>query len=103
MTYLAALFLGLVLWAILTINRKQPDAPRVSDPLQDIRMHMHSDAVQIAENLGLPHGMDPALMDLAEAMAQEVHDGKRSYESALLRIRETAHKWTREMRQAGVA
>jgi hypothetical protein len=65
--------------------------------LQSERNRMHSAAVGVAEDVGMPESMDPAMMDLADRMALEVHEGRRTVSGAIQHMTATARRWTREM------
>jgi hypothetical protein len=65
--------------------------------LQIERNRMHSAAVGVAEDVGMPYAMDPALMDLADRMALDVHEGRRTPDSAIQHMTAVARRWTREM------
>lgn len=90
---------------VWSLPRRQPE-PTIglsleAAALQAERNRMQSAAVGVADDVGLPHGMDNAMLALADRMALEVHEGRRTVSSAIQHMTAQARRWTRDMRQAG--
>lgn len=91
---------------VWTRPQRQPAAEPLPDSaaiLTAERVRMHCAAANIADDESLPHGMTPALLDLADRLALDVHEGRRTPASAMQYITATCRQWTRAMREAGAA
>lgn len=100
-----ALYLALILiiaCAVLFWPQPKP-RPDAATLLQSERNRFRSSAARIADAEDLPDGMTPALLDLADRLALDVHEGRRTVASAIAHMSATARTWTREMREAGAA
>lgn len=102
----ALAFLALILWALLSMSAEPESEPALPDRsalLEAERTRQHSAAANIAAAEGLPETMRAPLRDLADVMALDVHEGRRTPASAMQYMTSTCRKWTRTMRDAGAA
>ena len=81
----------------------KPVTPDPAALLTAERVRMHTAAANIADDEALPDTMTPALLDLADRLALDVHEGRRTPASAMQYLTATCRRWSREISAANAS